>query len=82
MASGRQVEPHLLLAGLEIHRRDFISALHHVNASLEIKKDDPRAWSAQGHLYFVQERWEEAKEAYETVMSLTNGRIILQIITD
>ena len=74
LANGRQVKPYLLLADLEIHRRDFKMAHHHAEEALELKKDDPRAWSTQGHLNFLQDKWKEAKDAYEKVLSLTKGK--------
>lgn len=77
MTNGRQVKPYLLLAELEVNRRDFKMALHHISGALEIQKDDPRPWATQGHLNFLQEKWEEAKDAYETVLSLTTGRSIM-----
>ena len=67
--------PYLILADLEIHKRDFTMALHHVEEALDLKKDDSRAWSTLGHLNFLQERWDAAKDAYETVLSLTNGKL-------
>jgi tetratricopeptide (TPR) repeat protein len=62
-----------LLAELEVNRRDFNMAVNHISGALDVQKDDPRVWATQGHLNFLQQKWEEAKEAYETVLSLTKG---------
>ena len=75
LSRGRQVEPHLLLAELEIQKRDFAMASYHIKGALDIKKDDPNVWSMQGHLYFIQHVWVSAKDSYETVLSLTKGNI-------
>lgn len=76
LANGRQVKPYLLLAELEVNRRDFKMALQHISGAQDVKRDDPRAWATQGHLNFLQEKWEDAKDAYETVLSLTTGRAL------
>lgn len=57
-----------------MNRRDFKMSITHISGALNVKRDDPRVWATQGHLNFLQEKWEEAKEAYETVLSLTKGR--------
>ena len=80
LAKGRQVKPHLLLAQLEIQKRDFSMASYHIQEALQVQKSDSQIWSTFGHLLFIQGKWEESKNAYETVLSLTDGLFFLYFI--
>jgi tetratricopeptide (TPR) repeat protein len=71
LARGRQTGPHLLLAELEIQKRNFTMAAHHIKEAMGIKTDDPNLWAMKGHIYYIQGKWHEAKEAYEQVLTFT-----------
>jgi Flp pilus assembly protein TadD len=63
-----------MISTLEIQREDFNKAADALNQALSISKHDCRVWAAIGHLNFLQKKYAEAKIAYETTLSLCQGK--------
>ena len=47
--------------------------MDHMNKALEAAQDNPNAWSALGHLQYIQKMYTDAQASYETVLSLPQG---------
>ncbi|KAJ3101698.1 Cilia- and flagella-associated protein 70 [Phlyctochytrium planicorne] len=64
------VQAYLLLARLEVQRGNFSSAIQHIREALDVRQDDPDAWTFLAHVHFIQKQWSDAQTSYETVLSL------------
>ena len=73
MTSQGKVEPYLWLARLESQQGRKDGALEHLKKALELQQNDADAWAAIANFYFINHQMNEAKLAYETVISLPNG---------
>eukprot|EP00842_Homolaphlyctis_polyrhiza_P001645 jgi/Hompol1/2481/HPOL_006011-RA len=67
---GPTVRPYLLLSQLEMQRSNFNKAAEHLKEALSLDSSNVAVWTALGHLQFVQNRFQEARQSYETVLSL------------
>ncbi|KAI8838398.1 hypothetical protein BC829DRAFT_447402 [Chytridium lagenaria] len=70
LITGPSVSPYLLLAQLEIQKGNHGHAFQHVREALEVRQDDPDAWTFLANAQFVGKMWAEAQLSYETVLSL------------
>lgn len=73
--NGPTIKPYLLLAQLEFQRRNFKASEDKIREALYVGPQSAEIWEAMGHLYFKQEKFREAKTAFETVLALGNNEL-------
>ncbi|KAJ3324059.1 Cilia- and flagella-associated protein 70 [Boothiomyces sp. JEL0866] len=74
--NGLNFYPYLLLSQLEIQRSNYSQAENYLKDALKIDQTNPRIWAAignrsltAGNLNFIQNKFNETKIAFETVLS-------------
>ncbi|KAL2919158.1 hypothetical protein HK105_201433 [Polyrhizophydium stewartii] len=70
---GPSVRPYVLLSQLETQRGCFSKAADYLKQALAMESGNLSVWASLGHLHFVQNRFNDAKQSYETVLSMRRG---------
>ncbi|KAH6572162.1 hypothetical protein BASA50_005685 [Batrachochytrium salamandrivorans] len=64
------VQPHILLSHLKIQQGQYSKALDHLKDALNMDSSHVSTWAELGHLHYIQNKFTEAKHAYDTALSL------------